>query len=196
MYKTCQGKPPDGQCRMDHNHPEMYNETHLRHMMMSLDEARAKREESSWRNDKKAKGKGKDKDKQSNNDNGEEAIDNGQGHNADGEEWWKNYCNHCQTTGHTTKSCPHNPHWNKRCDVCNHVGHIKNSCRASEATIARGMQQKAEYESRLGGNDGGKGRKARKGKKGIGDGGDKGKADGGAAGLDAAGGGAAAVPDT
>ena len=87
-----------------------------------------------------------------------------------------------------------NPHWNKRCDTCNNVGHIKNDCRASQQTIARGMQQKAEWEAKGGGKDDGKGKKGRKGKKGKGDGGDKGKPDGGADGLNAAGGGAAAVP--
>ena len=83
MYKSCQGKPPDGQCKMDHNHPELYNETHLRNMMMSLDEARAKREDGKG----KGKGKAKDKDKQSNNDNRQGTGDNGQGDNDDGADW-------------------------------------------------------------------------------------------------------------
>ena len=103
MYKSCQGKPPDGQCKMDHNFPECYTDTHLRNMMMSLDEARAKREEG------KSRGKGNDRgnNRQGKNERRQDTGDNGQGGDNVDEEWWKTYCNYCQKkTGHTTKTCP------------------------------------------------------------------------------------------
>ena len=159
MYKTCQGKPPDGNCKLCHAHPELYSETHLRNMMMSLDEGRAKKEDNSWNK----KGKGKGKDKQGNGDEGETPMDNKKGHNAEGDQWWTVKCNFCGKYGHSTRGCEANPHWNVRCDNCNNVGHIRANCIASQATIARGMQQKADWIAKGGGD--GKGKKGKKGKK-------------------------------
>ena len=62
-----------------------------------------------------------------------------------------------------------------RCETCNNIGHVKANCIASPATIERGMQQKAEWVAKGGGE--GKGKKGKfKGKKGgKGDGAEKGK---------------------
>ena len=161
-YKSCGGKPPDGKCNMDHTNPGTYNETHLRYMMMSLDEARAKRDETKGKN----KGKGKDKQQpEIGGADGDNKVAKGTGAqqqvqqpNYDQPEWWKHYCNFCSENGHTTRFCDKNPDWDKRCDVCNSKGHIKKNCSASQATIERGQQQKAEALAK------GKGGEARKGK--------------------------------
>ena len=56
MYKSCQGKPPDGQCKMDHNHPELLQ----RHTPTQHDDVsgRGSSEKRRWKKQRKRKSQG------------------------------------------------------------------------------------------------------------------------------------------